>query len=675
MSGKLVNVIDLLQYAPGSAQVFDPNPIVTSGNASLSSATPLGTLDAQRLPVDVDRLDPAVGGLFHLDGSYARMQEIEDPVFAEPTSATANFSFSSGDRDFLASMAYFHIDRFQDFIQTRLQMTDVANFSIPIDPQGSSGADNSRYDPVSINLAFGEGGIPDAADADVILHEYGHAIQDAQNPGFYNYPSGISEGFGDVLAAVFHDDKHATPANTRGIMMAWDANSTDGFWAGRRYDVNWLFDGPEYGGASGHGRGQLWCATIFELYRKLGGDSTWYPGRKRAARDLTIKLHLLANVSVATSGASAADMGQQIEVADSNLGGWIYADGLHKKVIYDTFRRRHLASYPDLAVDVYVDDGRAGGYGSASGSDLFTENLWQENYWDTQELWVKTSTYANAAAQAAGGPGDHVEPPVGSTAYMYVRVKNRGTDGAGSGPVTAKAFHCEPGMGLVWPDAWSPMDTASIDVANILPGGGNGVVVGPFPWTPTQVGHECLLAIVECANDRAITQDLLPTDHVSHSDLVPFDNNIGQRNIHPTAAKGQKERGFHVTNPFDTVKVVTLRFESSLPKGWNWRTGLVGNEIRLGPLERRWVNLIIDQAGGEEVAAFDRPYTLTVTGAIDEASIGGMTFYVAPPTVGVAPHDAETHKICPADLLCLNIPWAECEIEGELEIKLRFRRK
>jgi hypothetical protein len=33
------------------------------------------------------------------------------------------------------------------------------------------------------------------------------------------------------------------------------------------------------------------------------------------------------------------------------------------------------------------------------------------------------------------------------------------------------------------------------------------------------------------------------------------------------------------------------------------------------------------------------------------------------------------HEICPADLFCLNIPWKECDVEGELDVKLRFRRK
>jgi hypothetical protein len=199
--------------------------------------------------------------------------------------------------------------------------------------------------------------------------------------------------------------------------------------------------------------------------------------------------------------------------------------------------------------------------------------------------------------------------------------------------------------------------------------------VGPFPWTPTVVGHECVLVIAECANDKAITQDLLATDHVLHSDLVPFDNNIEQRNLVPTAAKSKMVRGFYVNNPYSEVQTVKLNFESSLPEGWHWRSNIVGNQIRLGPLERRWVDLIIDQAGGQEVTQFESPQTLTITGTIDDRVIGGMTFYIAPPSSFGEPTKPEVPVVSPADLFCLNIPWKECEVEGEIEIKLRFRKK
>ena len=101
--------------------------------------------------------------------------------------------------------------------------------------------------------------MPDESDAMVVLHEYGHAIQDNQNPGFSAYAAGVSEGFGDFLAAAYFDDKHVNPANTRGLMMGWDASpfgATTASWPGRRYDVPWLFGGPEWDGANGHKRGQ-----------------------------------------------------------------------------------------------------------------------------------------------------------------------------------------------------------------------------------------------------------------------------------------------------------------------------------------------------------------------------------------------------------------------------------
>jgi len=404
---------------------------------------------------------------------------------------------------------------------------------------------------------------------------------------------------------------------------------------------------------------------------------------RQFARDLTIRLHLMANFNVPASNSTAAQMGQQVEAADGNLGGWAgLANGLHKKVIYDTFRRRHLAGYGDKAVDVYINDGRNGGYGSSSGNDLFSEKLWDENYWDTQDIWVKTSPYADAAAQAAGGPADHVEPPVSSTAYLYVRVKNRGSNAAGSGPVTVRAFHCAPGIGLVWPEDWVEMDASLVtQPANVLPGAGNGIIVGPFTWTPSEVGHECVLAIVECANDRAVTQDLPATAHVEHSRLVPFDNNIEQRNLAPTAAKGKMLRGFYVRNPEERVQAIALHFDSALPKGWRFHTNLVNpKELRLGPLERRWVELVIDQGDGSEVTQFETPYTLTVTGTIDDRVIGGMTFYVAPDSAFASrprpPAPSGTHHVShPGDLFCFNIPWNDCAVEGELELKLRFHKK
>jgi hypothetical protein len=64
------------------------------------------------------------------------------------------------------------------------------------------GGDNSFYDPKKDEITLGKGGVDDGEDLEVIWHEYGHAIQDSQVPGFgVGHDAGsIGEGFGDYWA-------------------------------------------------------------------------------------------------------------------------------------------------------------------------------------------------------------------------------------------------------------------------------------------------------------------------------------------------------------------------------------------------------------------------------------------------------------------------------------------
>ena len=552
VSGHLLRVQDVLVYASpdGTGRVFDPNPIVTSGDGSLawsdlgasSTNARRGVIEAQLADVPLKRLAaPETPKKYRLHGRYVWMAERDDPQFAEPVQKTRRFVFSAKSRKFLDVMAYYHVDRFQDYVETALGLSDLTGFIATIDPQGYGGDDQSVGSMDSIILGEGTSpNAPDANDATIILHEFGHALQDKALPGspWSTSSSGVPEGFADFLSAVYYDDKHADPHATRGLWGLWGKSPA----MQRSCRGTTRFDDPGWPSWDAYQRGEVWAAALFEIYRKLGGDSQ-QAAVKGAARDLIIRLHLMANHGVPQQGGTdvpgladtATLMAQQILASDGNLGGWRngagnprYANRLHEKVIYDAFSLRALPGFPARALDVYVNDGRQGGYGSPKPNPTFDDPLWMDNHGDPPGVWLETPA-------VSGGPPGATSAKIGVLAQVFAKVVNRGN--SGSGPITVKALVAPPGSARVWPVDWTTVGVVptSLAVPDVPASPSPGVLVGPFSWTPNQVGAWSLLVIVECAQDQAVTEYLEAADRVPIMDLVPFDNNIAMREIAVTS--------------------------------------------------------------------------------------------------------------------------------------------
>ncbi|MBI2205836.1 MAG: M36 family metallopeptidase [Candidatus Rokubacteria bacterium] len=519
VDGHVIDVRDEMAYAKGAGKVFDPNPIVTSGDPGLVTASSTARVNAERVAVALRRLHPrASDGAYRLDGAWVRMQELDPPPHAEPKSVSGRFVYGWRNRKFRDVMAYFHIDRFREYLRHDLQLETVADFSVRVDAHALCGEDLSMAAPDRI--VFGEGGIPDATDAMVILHEYGHVVQDSINPGLAtgNHQSGLSEGFPDFLAAVYYDDKHARPAVTRGRMFSWNDSAAGRAGSRRTYDRPDRFDGRAWADASAYDKGAIWCSAMFELYRKLGGDSA-IAATRAAARDLAIRLHVSAHFGLPTEGATVTQAVQQLEAADTQLHGWRYPPGLHVKVIRDTFARRGAPGYARLPVDVYIDARRGGGYGSVSGDDAFDEILWLDTLDAGPDVWTSDAGGGNAAPAALQG---------GQPAHLHVRLRNRGTTNSGAVTVTAyRAAAPAP----TWPRDFTALDAAM--PSRVVPGVGAGAsaVVGPFAWTPAARGSETIFVVADCAADPAVTAGLPAGAQVVCRDLVPFDNNLALRTL------------------------------------------------------------------------------------------------------------------------------------------------
>jgi hypothetical protein len=172
-------------------------------------------------------------------------------------------------------MAYYHIDgavRYLERLGYRGRRT-IFHEPMRVDVNGTP-EDNSWYSPWEKQLTFGTGAIDDAEDAETILHELGHAVQDAICPDFGQSAeaAAMGEGFGDYFAGSFFAEKK--PDDYRACVMTWD-----GLLVGldersrppclRRLDEKRTFAALREGGDE-HENGKIWSATLWEIRDALG---------------------------------------------------------------------------------------------------------------------------------------------------------------------------------------------------------------------------------------------------------------------------------------------------------------------------------------------------------------------------------------------------------------------
>ncbi len=313
--GKVLGIVDRAQYADGTGQVFDPDP---RSKMSDSSFVDSGDADsAVPFPAAYDIVNllgmTFSAGTYSLSGPYAQLIDNESPTVVPVTATHADsFRYQRSPSGFEDVMCYWQLDMSQRYIQS-LGFTNVNNRVQGVDSHGLSGADNSHYVPSTGNLAFGEGGIDDDEDADVIWHEYGHSIQDNIVPGWGGGQEGaMGEGFGDYWAHSYSLFK--APGFQPLHVFTWDGNGET--WPGRvAIDVTMHY--PENCCGEVHDSGTLWCSGLIDAYNSVG----------RTAMDRIVLDHHFA---LGTS-ATMADAAAQIIQSDFDLYGGAHVSTLVAK--------------------------------------------------------------------------------------------------------------------------------------------------------------------------------------------------------------------------------------------------------------------------------------------------------------------------------------------------------
>jgi hypothetical protein len=308
----------------GTGSVFVSNPVQSLGDESLTdqkdadAAVPAAAYHT----VTLTNLD----GTGRLSGDFATVvTETGNPA----VSATNTFRYTRHQDEFEQVMAYYWVTEAQKYIQSLgFGSTRRAIDNVPQRVRiNQLGADNSFTTDHPVNeIRYGKGGVDDAEDAEVILHEYGHAIHFAQNFSFASEEAGaISEGFGDYWAVTVSD----VVARSLGVpereplacVADWDSTSYTSTVPHclRRLDTDLHYPADLNGEV--HHDGQIWSRALWDIRQALGNvkadtiilqGSFDFPGTSMtdlANRTVAAARNLYGNAAAKTVTTAFADRG------------------------------------------------------------------------------------------------------------------------------------------------------------------------------------------------------------------------------------------------------------------------------------------------------------------------------------------------------------------------------
>jgi len=276
----LLAVFALLVVSGGDAYGTKPGPGTSTGSGRVFFPNPVAQLQDQTLTdqkdADYAALQPAyrVRTLTNLDGSgflsgdwAVVVSETGNPAY----SPTNSFLYNRSQDEFEQVMAYYWITEAQKYIQslgfgTRYRAVNNEPQRVRINQWG---ADNSFATTHKDEIRLGKGGVDDAEDAEVILHEYGHAIHFSQNFAFASVEAGaISEGFGDYWAVTV--TQVISPTADPACVADWDAVSYTVRVPHclRRTDSNLHY--PENLVGQVHADGRIWSRALWDIRNSIG---------------------------------------------------------------------------------------------------------------------------------------------------------------------------------------------------------------------------------------------------------------------------------------------------------------------------------------------------------------------------------------------------------------------
>jgi subtilisin-like proprotein convertase family protein len=359
VTGAILRSQPLFAHITAKGRVFDPNPVTKLNDPSLHDQSDSAAAVPETAYSLVDLLELNPTGM--LAGPNVQIVDTDNPATPHADAAQP-LLFDRSQPQFEEVNVYFHIDRSQRYVQSLgyTGVRRVVGYAIPVDPHALSGADNSLYVgsvvPGQGKLYFGDGGVDDAEDSDIVLHEFFHSVQDWIAPSaFFGISSSQSramgEGFSDYWAYSSNYESGLGTGRDPYCLADWDARCAGddssqecGYPVGadclRRVDSAKTMNDFITAGTSGteHKNGEIWSSALREIFDALVRRHGVTVGRR------TADTLVLESMFGAPSDPTYAVIARKLLDADRILNA-----GAHAATICSAFTARLILDSSDCS--------------------------------------------------------------------------------------------------------------------------------------------------------------------------------------------------------------------------------------------------------------------------------------------------------------------------------------
>ncbi|MBN8724407.1 MAG: M36 family metallopeptidase [Acidobacteria bacterium] len=252
-------------YVKGKGEVFNVNPIAATCERGIHLET--STRDTE---IYKEVLLEGLNGNGYLDGEYIVRKDTTVDRIKRPDNDFRKIPYD--EEGFAELMIYCYIDFTARYIQKlgfRILRKEPIEYIIKNDDYSSS------YDDSTKILSFS--GKRGSRDAEIIIHEYAHAIQDYQIPGLSKdgETDAIKEGFADYLAAsvaasLVEDCKEKDPMIGYTCIGEWRGGDLcgDSQECLRKIDIKKKYTDYDASRIS-HCNGLVWSAALWHIRKKI----------------------------------------------------------------------------------------------------------------------------------------------------------------------------------------------------------------------------------------------------------------------------------------------------------------------------------------------------------------------------------------------------------------------